>query len=75
MIMTKTVRSIFALVIFIVGALLFYDEVWMFGLPYGHILPDLSFLHVGPIHHWMWGLLMMIVSLLYLVKISREDSL
>ena len=72
MVRTKGLRI--ALLIFIVGAILFYDELWMFGLPYGHILPDLSFLHVEPFHHWMWGLLMMIGSVLYFLWILVENK-
>lgn len=53
-------RRIIGIILFIIGLILFIDELWMFGIPFGPILPDMSMLHVEPFHHWMWGILLMI---------------
>jgi hypothetical protein len=42
------------------------DELWMFGLPFGHILPDLSEFHIAlfglQYHHWMTGIILIILA-------------
>ena len=62
-------------VIFILAAMGFIvDELWMFGLPIGHILPDLSEFHITPFgieyHHWMTGVILIIIAFILL----RSDS-
>ncbi|MFW9778230.1 MAG: hypothetical protein ACFFE8_05185 [Candidatus Heimdallarchaeota archaeon] len=49
-------------IIFLVGIVLFFDELWMLGIPLGHILPDMSDFHIEGLHHWMLGLFLMILS-------------
>lgn len=44
--------------------LFFFDELWMFGIPLGHILPDMSDFHIEGFHHWMFGFLLMAVIMI-----------
>jgi len=55
-------RRIIGIIIFIIGLVLFIDELWMFGVPFGPILPDMSVLHIEPFHHWMLGVLLMVIG-------------
>ena len=56
-------------ILFLVGFILFYDELWMFGIPLGRILPDLTIFHVEGFHHWMVGLsLMLVVAIHYILS-------
>ena len=61
----KLIRAANILLLFI-GAILVIDELWMFGIPVGPILPDLSAWHVEPFHHWMVGLVMIVLGLFFL---------
>jgi hypothetical protein len=36
----------------------------MFGIPLGHILPDMSDFHIEGFHHWMFGFLLMAVIMI-----------
>jgi hypothetical protein len=53
-----------------VGLVFLVDELWMFGLPIGHVLPDLSEFHIAPFgfqyHHWMTGVILIALSLVIL---------
>lgn len=48
------------IILTIIAAVLFLDEIWMvlpelgIGSP-GWILGDWSWLHIEPFHHWMWA--------------------
>lgn len=58
---TRTKWELFAVSMLILfGMILVIDELWMFGIPVGHILPDLSWVDGGNpyVHHWMLGLLL-----------------
>ncbi|MHA2202938.1 MAG: hypothetical protein ACW991_04560 [Candidatus Hodarchaeales archaeon] len=55
------------LILFLVGFVLFYDELWMFGIPLGRILPDLSPFHIEGFHHWMVGLSLMLVIIIHFI--------
>lgn len=51
---------------FVIGGILFIDQLWMFGLPISSIFPDLSAWDItdsDAIHHWMVGVVMMITSI------------
>ena len=56
----------FAILLFLTGIVFLIDELWMFGLPIGHVLPDLSQFHIAPFgfqyHHWMTGLILITLS-------------
>ena len=54
----KEILRAVAIVLIAFGAILLFDELWMFGFPFGHILPDLTVIHIEPLHHWMWGIIM-----------------
>ncbi|PNX52306.1 MAG: hypothetical protein BV458_10260 [Thermoplasmata archaeon M9B2D] len=60
-------RKALAIILILIGVVFLVDELWMFGLPIGHILPDLSEFHIAPFgfqyHHWMTGIILLIVSL------------
>lgn len=66
--MTK--RKALAIVLVLIGIVFLVDELWMFGLPIGHILPDLSEFHIAPFgfqyHHWMTGIILLILALVLL---------
>jgi hypothetical protein len=55
-------RKALALILLITGIAFLIDELWMFGLPIGHILPDLSEFHIAlfgfQYHHWMTGIIL-----------------
>jgi hypothetical protein len=57
-----TKRKAFAIILILSGIVFLTDELWMFGLPIGHILPDLSEFHIAPFgfqyHHWMTGIIL-----------------
>ena len=55
---------------FLVAFILFIDELWMFGIPFGPFLPDMSVIHIEGVHHWMIGLILMIVILFYFIVIK-----
>jgi len=63
--MTK--RKALAIIFILIGIVFLVDELWMFGLPLGHILPDLSEFHIAPFgfqyHHWMTGIILLILAL------------
>jgi len=58
-------RRIIGIIIFIIGLVLFMDEIWMvlpwlnIGAP-GWLIGDWTWAHVEPFHHWMWGALLML---------------
>ena len=60
-------KTRFFVVLFLLTGIVFLiDELWMFGLPLGHLLPDLSQFHIAPFgfqyHHWMTGLILITMS-------------
>ena len=59
-------KKIFAILLLLTGIVFLVDELWMFGLPIGHLLPDLSAYHIAPFgfqyHHWMTGLILITLS-------------
>lgn len=57
---------------FIIAVVLIIDELWMFGVPIGPILPDLSPWHIDPWHHWMLGALLLAVVFFMGRKMRRE---
>lgn len=66
--MTK--RKGLAIIFILVGLVFLVDELWMFGLPVGHILPDLSEFHIAPFgfqyHDWMTGIILLLLALILL---------
>jgi hypothetical protein len=63
-----------AVFLFLIGLVFLVDELWMFGFPIGHILPDLSEFHIAPFgfqyHHWMTGIILVVLSM----AIWRHDT-
>lgn len=59
-------REVFAIILLLSGIVFITDELWMFGLPWGHILPDLSEFHIAlfgfQYHHWMTGAILVVVA-------------
>ena len=55
--------------VIVIGLILFLDEIWMFfpgvGSP-GWLIGDWSQMHVNPYHHWIWGIGMVIVGIMWL---------
>ena len=66
----------FAILLFLAGIVFLVDELWMFGLPIGHVLPDLSEYHIAPFgfqyHHWMTGLILITLSTFTLRRERRS---
>jgi hypothetical protein len=60
-IVQKKLKKNLLIIVFFAGFILFVDELWMLGIPFGHILPDMSAVHIEGVHHWMIGLAFMIV--------------
>jgi parallel beta-helix repeat protein len=67
---TNQISIFVRLIFFLVGFILFYDELWMFGIPLGRILPDLSDFHIDGVHHWMFGLFLMLVVVMHFIYSS-----
>jgi uncharacterized membrane protein YfcA len=67
-------RKLIGAVIIIIGLVLFLDEIWMLfpfiGWP-GWLIGDWIWLHMPPFHHWMFGVVLIIVGL-YLIKSSTS---
>jgi hypothetical protein len=59
-------RRILGILFLLTGIVFLVDELWMFGLPIGHVLPDLSEFHIAPLglqyHHWMTGIILIIAA-------------
>jgi hypothetical protein len=74
--MTK--RKILALLFMITGIVFLTDELWMFGLPIGHVLPDLSEFHIAlfgfQYHHWMTGAILIIGAAVILRRDNMKQS-
>ena len=59
--------KIVAAILIAIGLILVLDQLWLFGIPIGPFLPDLS--GVDPtglawVHHWMLGLFMVVLGIL-----------
>jgi hypothetical protein len=70
-------RMVLAIVLIIIGVVFLVDELWMFGLPIGHILPDLSEFHIVPLgfqyHHWMTGIILLILAMALLYSGAKKQ--
>ncbi|MHA2156151.1 MAG: hypothetical protein ACXABU_12475 [Candidatus Hodarchaeales archaeon] len=64
-IVQKKLKENLLIIVFFAGFILFVDELWMLGIPFGYILPDMSVLHIEGVYHWMIGLAFMIVLMVY----------
>lgn len=67
-------KNAFAILLILIGIVCLIDELWMFGLPIGHILPDLSEFHITPFgfqyHHWMTGIILIFLA----VAVQRHGA-
>ncbi|PWI46544.1 hypothetical protein CEE45_16230 [Candidatus Heimdallarchaeota archaeon B3_Heim] len=73
----KKVEANIRLLLCILGFILVFDELWMLGIPLGHILPDMSDFHVEGVHHWMFGLSFLFVctiNVLFSPKIEGDKN-
>jgi hypothetical protein len=64
-------RNLIGLLLIVVGTILFLDELWFFVpgiVPHGWLIGDWSSFHVYPFHHWMLGVVMIVVGLWLLKK-------
>jgi hypothetical protein len=73
-----TRRRVLAIILLLSGLVFLVDELWMFGLPIGHVLPDLSEFHIAlfgfQYHHWMTGLVLITIAVLLLRRDSTKQS-
>jgi len=54
------------MIAFIAGAVLFVDQLYLFGIPFGGFLGDLSAWDITgleSIHHWMVGVFLMVAGM------------
>ena len=61
-----------------IGLILFVDQLYLFGIPFGPFLPDLSTLDpTGSdfFKHWMLGFFLMIFGAVLVVRYDYEDDL
>jgi len=56
------------LMMILFGIILFLDELWMFGISFGGFLGDWTSLHQDPYHHWMLGIILILVGGYYYEK-------
>jgi putative Mn2+ efflux pump MntP len=64
-------QNLIGLLLIVIGTILFLDELWFFApgiVPHGWLIGDWSMFHVYPFHHWMVGVIMMVVGLWFLRK-------
>ena len=55
-----------SMIAFIAGVILFVDQLYLFGIPFGGFLGDLSAWDITGlenIHHWMVGVLLMVAGM------------
>lgn len=52
--------TLVVLTLVLLGLVLLIDELWMFGIPIGGLLPDMTEYHVEPFHHWMLGIVLIL---------------
>lgn len=75
LIVRSRVRQNYRIILFLVGFILFFDELWMFGIPLGRILPDMSDFHIEGFHHWMLGLfLMVLIGMSYIFSTLNQQT-
>lgn len=58
--------NIIKIFLILVGLVLILDQLWLFGVPFGPFLPDLSWLdptHSDLFHHWMLGFALVLCGL------------
>lgn len=67
LIVRRQVKRNLRIVFFLAGFILFFDELWMFDIPLGRILPDMSDFHIEGLHHWMLGLFLMVLIGMYTI--------
>ena len=61
--MTKWISTI----VIAIGVILILDQLWLFRIPFGPFLPDLTIYDptgLPWIHHWMLGVIMVIVGVI-----------
>jgi len=68
-------QQVVAKIAVFVGLILFLDEVWMFGIPFGGWFGDMSRYDLtgSPvIHHWMLGLALLAGGLISLIRLRHK---
>lgn len=63
----KRVLSLFPMFLLLVGLVLIVDQLYLFGIPFGGFLGDLSRFDItgSPyIHHWMVGVVLVVYVML-----------
>lgn len=74
--MTK--HQVFVIILMLIGLVFLVDELWMFGLPIGHILPDLSEFRVASFgfqyHHWITGVILIVLALVILQDDNKKRN-
>ena len=61
--------------LFIIGLILFVDQLYLFGIPFGPFLPDLSTLDpTGSdfFKHWMLGLVLMPLGFYFASRVEDD---
>ena len=63
------------IVLIVIGLVLVADQLWLFGIPIGPFLPDLSNLDItgSPvIHHWMLGVVLIGLGFVIMTRSKRR---
>lgn len=69
-------RSVLRMILLIIGVILVVDQLYLFGIPIGPFLPDLSGLdpsqpYTDVFHHWMVGVVLIFVAL-FVIRDTRR---
>jgi hypothetical protein len=64
---------IVSIILIIIGLILFCDQLYMFGIPFGNYLPDMTQYdatqdYTDFFHHWMLGVVLIIIGIILLKR-------
>ena len=68
-------KEVIGIALIVIGVVLVADQLWLFGIPIGPFLPDLSSWDItgSPvIHHWMLGVVLVIVGFVIMTRSKRR---
>lgn len=69
----RSILRVVAVALIIIGFILLLDEAWMFGYSIGGFLGDWSAFHIEPLHHWMWGIIMIYAGIGIIMADKMEE--
>lgn len=69
--------SMLRMFLLIIGLILVFDQLYLFGIPFGPFLPNLAELDPtgsDVIHHWMLGVVLIFVALFVIREPKRRNK-